>query len=75
MKYIIREGKKRGKGLYIREVPLFDGVVMYCGTKKQRKASRFESYEKAERVIDFIERCQGVTRTKRIVKLRKSNGA
>lgn len=53
--YVVREGKKRGRGSYVRTVVLFDGYVMYCGTRKQRKATQYETYEEARKVADVIE--------------------
>lgn len=53
--YVIREGKKRGKGFYVVSSALFDGIMFFYGTRKQKKATRFDTYDKARRVANAIE--------------------
>lgn len=54
MKYVIRDGQKRGRGRYLRFVNLFDGLVHYCHTKKQGRAKKFGSREEAEHAFATV---------------------
>jgi hypothetical protein len=54
--YVIRDGKKRGRGRYLRFVELFDGLVHCCHTKRQGRAAKFESKEEAEKAFERFSR-------------------
>ena len=76
MTYVIRDGKKRGRGRYLRLVSLFDGLVHYCQTRRQGLAKRFKSRAQAGRAFEvmaklhqeiWLRKCDA-----RIVKLKKN---
>lgn len=46
--YIIREGKRRGRGVYLTVGALYDGLAFYHYSKKQRRAKRFSSRDEAK---------------------------
>lgn len=73
--YVIRNGKKRRCGTYLRLVSLFDGFVHFCQTRRQGRAKRFKTRADAERMFETIaQRHQEMWLCKwdaRIVKLKK----
>jgi len=67
VKYIVREGKKRGRGHYLATSMLYNGSNFYHYTTKQRKARRFDTEEEARGAAESVIHVDDY----RIVKLRE----
>lgn len=46
--FIVREGKRRGRGAYLTVGALYDGLLFYYYSKKQHRAKRFASLKEAK---------------------------
>lgn len=54
MKYIVREGKKRGRGHYLATSMLYNGGVFYHYSTKQGRARRFDTKQEAHDAAQTI---------------------
>lgn len=68
MKFIVREGKRRGKGTYLTYTGDFPAALWHF-TRKQRRAYRFDTYEDA---VGAAMRVWHIT-VYRVVKLKEKN--
>lgn len=52
--FVVREGKRRGRGVYLTVGALYDGLEFYHYSKKQRRAKRFSSPKKAKEAAALV---------------------